>query len=160
MKLTDRTVEAARCPDGRKDALIFDESLKGVRRTAIGIWGAEVTTKQARDKAEALRGQVRDRRDPVSERKVNAAARMAAEGRAKAEAAAAAHTVDVLIGEWTTHHLSAKSVSYRSRVPKELRRALEIWLPAPAYSLKRPDAVKVLARLIQRHSSDSLAGVA
>ena len=29
MKLTDRTVEAARCPDGRKDVLIFDDALKG-----------------------------------------------------------------------------------------------------------------------------------
>ena len=38
MKLTDRTVEAARCPVGRKDALIFDDTLKGfgLRVTAGG----------------------------------------------------------------------------------------------------------------------------
>src|ERR1700721_3872895 len=36
MKLTDRTVEATRCPDGHKDALIFDDTLKG--------FGLRVTT--------------------------------------------------------------------------------------------------------------------
>ncbi len=66
MKLTDRTVEAARCPEGRKDALFFDDALKGfglrvmasgkriflvqyrvnatIRRVPLGQWGAELTT--------------------------------------------------------------------------------------------------------------------
>src|SRR5688500_9747219 len=91
VKLTDRTVAAARCPPGRKDALLFDEALAGfglrvtaggtrtflfqyrsgpkVRRTVLGTFGAELTTTQARKKAEALRGHVREHRDPVAERR-------------------------------------------------------------------------------------------
>ena len=127
MKLTDRTVEAARCPDGRKDALIFDDTLKGfglrvtaggkrmfivqyrvgatVRRTPLGQWGTELTTAQARRKAEALRGQVRDKRDPVAERKAAQVATLAADAQAKAAAARDAYTVDTLIDDWTVHHL-------------------------------------------------------
>lgn len=166
MKLTDRTVEAARCPDGRKDALIFDDTLKGfglrvtaggkrvfivqyrigatVRRTPLGQWGAELTTAQARKKAEALRGQVRDKRDPVAERKAAQAATLAAEAQAKAAAARDAYTVDALIDDWTAHHLSARSASYRARVPAELRRALKAWRAAPAETVGRIDAVRVL----------------
>jgi integrase len=166
MKLTDRTVEAARCPDGRKDALIFDETLKGfglrvtsggkrvfivqyrvgatVRRTPLGQWGVELTTAQARKKAEALRGQVRDKRDPVAERKAAQAAALAAEAQAKAAAARGAYTVDALIEDWTAHHLSSRSASYRARVPAELRRALKAWQAAPAETVGRADAVRVL----------------
>ena len=166
MKLTDRTVEATRCPDGRKDALIFDDVLKGfglritaggkrvfivqyrvgavVRRTPLGEWGTELTTAQARRKAEALRGQVRDKRDPVAERKAAQAATLATEAQAKAAAARDAFTVDALIDDWTTHHLSARSASYRARVPTELRRALKTWLVAPAEAVGRADAVRAL----------------
>jgi integrase len=166
MKLTDRTVEAARCPEGRKDGLLFDDTLKGfglrvtaagrrvfifqyrvgstVRRTPLGEWGVELTSTQARKKAEALRGQVRDRRDPVSERKAKLAATLAAEAEAKAAAASAAYTVDTLIGQWTEHHLATRSPSYRARVPVKLRRALKAWLGVPAESLERTDAVRVL----------------
>jgi integrase len=166
MKLTDRTVEAARCPDGRKDALICDDTLKGfglrvtaggkrifviqyrvgamVRRTPLGEWGAELTTAQARKKAEKLRGQVRDMRDPVAERKAAQAATLAAEAQAKAVAARDAFTVDALIDGWTVHHLSARSASYRARVPAELRRSLKTWLAAPAETVGRADAVRVL----------------
>ena len=166
MKLTDRTVEAARCPDGRKDVLIFDDALKGfglrvtangkrvfliqyrvgqtVRRTPLGQWGAELTTAQARKKAEALRGQVLDKRDPVAERKATRAATLEAEAMARAAAARDAYTVDALIDGWTEDHLSARSLSYRKRVPEELRRALKTWRAAPAGTLERTDAVRVL----------------
>ena len=166
MKLTDRTVEAARCPVGRKDALIFDDTLKGfglrvtaagkrvfviqyrvgktVRRTPLGQWGTELTTAQARRKAEALRGQVLDRRDPVAERKAAQAATLAAEAQAKAAAARDAYTVGTLIDDWTVHHLSVRSASYRLRVPAELRRALKAWLIASANTVDRTDAVRVL----------------
>ena len=38
MKLTDKTVEAAQCPEGAKDKLFFDETLPGfgLRVTASG----------------------------------------------------------------------------------------------------------------------------
>ncbi len=166
MKLTDRAVEAARCPEGRKDILIFDAALKGfglrvtaagkrvfifqyrngakVRRTALGAWGTDLTATQARKKAEGLRGQVRDRRDPVAERRAALAETLVAENAAKAAAAAAGYTVDVLIDNWTEDRLKERSASYRRRVPGELRRALRAWLDTPAEALTRADAVRVL----------------
>ena len=83
MKLTDATIAEMRCPEGKKDAMFFDETLKGfgirvmpnradgrprkvfliqyrvgdkVRREPLGDWGTELTATQARRKAEALRG--------------------------------------------------------------------------------------------------------
>ncbi len=166
MKLTDKTVQDAQCPAGQKDKLFFDEMLPGFglrvtmagarvfilqynigktkRRTTLGAWGTELTTTKARRKAEALRGQVRDRRDPVAERKATQAATMKAEAEAKIAAAAAAYTVETLIADWTAHHLSARSASYAKRVPAELRGALKTWLAAPADSFTRTDAVRVL----------------
>ena len=91
MKLTDRVVGALTCPPGRKDVLFFDDALRGfgvrvaasgsrnflmqyrsgtkVRRIPLGVFGSEITTAQARGKAERIRGEVRDGRDPVAERK-------------------------------------------------------------------------------------------
>lgn len=166
MKFTDTTVASVECPPGKKDVLVFDDTLAGFglrvtasgkrvfilqykvagkgRRTALGTFGTELTTAQARKKAEVLRGQVRDKRDPVAERKAAQAATLAAEAEAKAAAARAAYTVETLIAEWTTHHLAARSESYRKRVPVELRRALKKWLAAPAAKFGRADAVRVL----------------
>jgi len=86
-KLTDRRVASLTCPPGRKDALVFYGALKrfglgvtaagtraflfqyraatGIRRLPIGLFGAEITTAQARARAEKLRSDVRD---PVLER--------------------------------------------------------------------------------------------
>jgi integrase len=166
MKLTDKTVHDAKCPPGRKDALFFDDALPGfglrvtaagrrafiyqyginrtIRRTTLGVWGTEITTTQARRKAEAMRGQVWDRRDPVAERKAALAATLKAEAEARMGAAAAAYTVETLISQWTDHHLSSRSASYRKRVPAELRVALKKWLDAPADAFTRTDAVSVL----------------
>jgi integrase len=159
MRLTDRTVAEARCAAGQKDAMLFDEALPGfglrvtagggrtflfqyrigakVRRVVLGTWGSELTAAAARKKAEALRGQVRDHRDPVAERRAARAAALEAE-------AAAAFTVDALIGQWAASHLAERSASYRARVPGELRRALAPWLAAPAERLTRTDAVRAL----------------
>ncbi|MDT7952562.1 MAG: Arm DNA-binding domain-containing protein, partial [Acetobacteraceae bacterium] len=108
--MTDATIAELRCPDGKKDAMFFDDQLKGfgirvmpnradgqhrkvflmqyradgkVRRETIGDWGSELSTAQARRKAEALRGRVRDGRDPVAERKAAAAARRLAEAESR-----------------------------------------------------------------------------
>lgn len=165
-KLSDKVVAEATCPEGRKDALIFDDALPGfgvritaggkrvfllqyrtgpmVRRVVLGIFGTELTTAQARKKAEALRGQVRDQRDPVAERKAARAATLEAEAAAKAASAAATYTVEKLIEQWTTHHLAERSASYRTATPKTLRAALARWLIAPAASLAQTDAVQVL----------------
>jgi integrase len=115
-----------------------------VRRTTLGVWGAELTVAQARRKAETLRGQVRDRRDPVAERRAQQTATLAAEAAARADAARATYTVDALIGQWTDQHLSGRSASYRARAPRDMRSAMAGWRQTPAASLTRLDAVRVL----------------
>lgn len=165
MKFTEDSVRQATCPAGRKDVMLFDDTLPGfglrvtaggrrifilqyrngpkIRRATIGAWG-EVTVAAARRKAEILRGDVRDRRDPVAERAAKQAATLAAETLAKAAAARVSLTVDALISDWTDNHLVARSISYRSRVPRELRGALSAFLTTPAANLDRAAAVKVL----------------
>ncbi|MBX6743582.1 MAG: site-specific integrase [Acetobacteraceae bacterium] len=160
-------MQATTCPPGRRDILIFDAELAGFglrvtakgtktflfqynagpqvkRRVVIGTFGAEMTTAQARKRAETLRGQVRESRDPVAERRAARAAALEAETRAKAAEAAARYTVPVLIDQWAEHHLSQRSVSYQRRVPRELKAALVEWKAAPAASFAHADAVRVL----------------
>lgn len=169
VKLTDRAVAAAQCPVGRKDMLLFDDVLKGFgvrvmangrrvflfqyneasapggkRRVTLGTFGDELTTIKARRKAEALRGQVRDGRDPSAERRAARAAAQAVEAKAKAAAASAGYTVDAMIGQWEAHHLAERSASYRLRIPREMRAALAEWHNAPAGLFGREDAVRVL----------------
>ena len=169
MKFTDDAILAATCPAGRKDALFFDDGLPGFglrvtaagkrvfivqynvgttkRRTALGEYGADLTLAAARKKATALRGKVLDKHDPVAEQKAAAAARLAAEAEARAKAARDAYTVETLITEWTKHHLSARSESYRDRVPREMRAALNKWVKVSAESLTRADAVRMLDKV-------------
>ena len=166
MKLSDKEVEQAICPPGRKDQLFFDEALKGfgvrvgangkrtfvfqyktagkVWRTTLGTFGTELTTAQARKKAEALRGQVRDARDPIAERRKAKADAAKAAAEERAAKAVAIYTVDRLIEQWTEHHLSERSESYRKRVPSELRRVLKPWLEVSAAAFARTDAVQAL----------------
>ena len=168
-KLTDRAVAAAECPEGRKDVMLFDEALKGFgvrvmssgrkvflfqynepsapsgkRRVTLGTFGDELTTVEARRKAEGLRGQVRDGRDPTAERRAAKAAAQVAEAKARAAAAADAYTVDTLIGQWEAHHLAERSASYKLRIPREMRAALNDWRDVPAARFSREDAVRVL----------------
>jgi integrase len=166
VRLTDKIVAEAQCPAGKKDVLLFDDALPGfglraaasgsrtfifqyrqgstVRRIPLGVWGKELTTAAARKKAETLRGQVRDHRDPVAERRAARAAALAAEAARKAAEALTAYTVAVLIDQWATHHLSERSASYRQRVPQDLRKSLAPWLADSAGSLTRTDAVRAL----------------
>jgi integrase len=170
VKLTDTVAAEAVCPPGRKDVLLFDSELRGFalrvtkaggktfllqyrvasvsRRAVIGTWGAELTAAKARRKAEALRGTVRDHRDPVAERRRVLREQREAEAKAKAEAAAAAaaagFTVARLIEQWAALKLAERSVGYRSRVPRELRAALAEWLAAPAANFTHTAAVQVL----------------
>ncbi|WP_458093773.1 tyrosine-type recombinase/integrase [Roseomonas sp. WA12] len=167
-KLTDAVVKALTCPEGRKDALFFDDELRGfgVRvttggarsfllqynrptggkgRVVLGAFGTELTTTQARRKAEAVRGEVVAKRDVVGERREAAAAARAREAQAKATAASAAYTCEKLVEGWATAHLAQRSASYAARTPREVRAVLgKMWLAAPAASLARADAVALL----------------
>jgi len=166
VKLTDKTVAGISCPEGKKDVLVFDDALSGfgvrvtasgkrsfllqyrsggqVRRIPLGSFGTELTTAQARKKAETLRGQVVDQRDPVAERRAALAKAREEEAAAKAAKAAAVFTVDVLITQWTEHHLAHRSESYRLNMPRMMRQILKPWLSAPAGTLARADAVHLL----------------
>jgi integrase len=166
MKLTDAAIGELQCPPGKKDKTFTDEQLPGFtvrvtaagarvfllqyklgtasKRVVLGTWGAELTAAQARKKAEALRGQVRDARDPVAERKAARAAAVADEAAQKIAKAADSYTVRVLIQQWTDHHLKERSASYQKRVPAELRRVLKEWLDAPAKGFTRANAVHAL----------------
>lgn len=177
MKLTDATVAKLRCPEGRKDALFFDETLKGfgvrvmpdradgrprkvflmqyragpkVRREPLGEWGSELTTAQARRKAEALRGAVRDRRDPVAERRAATAARHAAEAEAKRTGAAEAFTLAKLVTAWETRALSLRRPSYLKEATARVRQGLAPWLERPAGALTRADAAAVLEQVAEQ----------
>jgi len=165
VRLTDDVAKAATCPPGKKDVLIFDAALRGFalrvtaaggrgfllqytvagvrRRATIGEWGV-LTTAQARAKAEALRGQVAEKRDPTAERKQRLAEQRAAEATAKAEQARAAFTVEALIEQWAALHLAERSASYGRRAPADLRASLRAWLVAPAASLDHAATVALL----------------
>ncbi|MFT8243254.1 tyrosine-type recombinase/integrase [Roseomonas sp. BN140053] len=165
-KLSDKVVAALICPPGQKDAVYADSDLKGFcvrvtaqgshifflrykrdglsQRVVLGTFGKELTTAQARKKAETLRGQVRDQRDPIAERKAARSAAVEAEAAARAAAASSTYTVEKLIAQWTTHHLAERSASYREATPKSLRDALHSWRTAPAASLRQADAVQLL----------------
>jgi integrase len=169
MTLTDKTVAAATCPEGRKDVLLFDDRLKGfglrvtaagarsfifqyrvgdkVRRTVLGSFGTELTTTKARAKAEGLRGKVRDKADPVADRRAAQAVALDAERAAKAAAAAARYTVEAHIAQWATLHLAERSASYADRVPRELRAALAEWRKVAAADFAQADAIRTLDKV-------------
>ncbi len=171
LKLTDDSVKGLCCPPGKKDVLVFDNVLKGfgvrvmpnradgshrkvfllqyragdkVRREPLGDWGSELTTAQARRKAEALRGAVRDRRDPVGERKEAEAARRAAQMESKRVAVADAFTLEKLVQAWEERALSLRRASYRKEATARVRQGLAAHLQQPAAAFTRAQAAQAL----------------
>ncbi len=118
-----------------------------VRRETIGDWGSEFSTTQARRRAEALRGQVRDRRDPVAERKAAAAARRTAEAEARLVEAANAFTLRKLVDAWETRSLSLRRESYRKEATARVRQGLATLLNRPADKVSRTEAAKALQEI-------------
>jgi integrase len=168
-KFSDKLVAALNCPAGRKDALFFDGELRGfglrvtsagtrtfifqyraptgVRRMPIGTFGTELTTAQARAKAERLRGEIRDGRDPVAERTATREAAIAANAAAKAAAAEVAFTVRELLKVWDEKHLSTMRESYRQDAKSRLNLHLVGMLDRPASSITRAEVVRQLDRI-------------
>ena len=125
-KLTQRTVEAAKCPPGRKDRLLFDSELRGFglrvtaagsrtflarsstpagkRRVALGAFGV-LTVEEARKRAKSVLGIAADGRDPFVERKAKAAAAQ----KAKAEAE---YSFSALVAEWAKAREGDRRHSY------------------------------------------------
>ena len=177
MKLTDAAIAGLTCPEGKKDVMFFDDQLKGfgirvvpnradgqvrkvfliqyradgkVRRETIGDWGSELTTAQARRRAEALRGQVRDRRDPVAERKAAAAARRLAEAEARlAPRRPDAFTLRKLVEAWESRALSLRREGYRKEATARIRQSLAALIDRPDAKVTRMDAAKALGEVAE-----------
>jgi integrase len=167
MKLTDATVSALRCPEGRKDALVFDGATKGFgvrvqangalvflfryklaglsRRIPLGVFG-EITTAKARKDAERLRGEVLAGRDPWGERKNEAAAVVLAERAARAKRQEAAFTVSALINLYAAKHVAALRPATQRDVLSRLRLHLAPIKDKPAGEIGRRDAADVVDR--------------
>ena len=168
-KLTDRVVASLACPAGRKDAMFFDGTLKGfgvrvskggvrtfifqyrvskgVRRLPIGSFGAELTTSQARAKAEALRGNVRSGGDPVGARRKQRAADIEAEVQSKKRAAIKVFTLRALVTDWDEKHLALLRPSYRNDATGRINLHLADLLDRSAAEIERTEIVRELDRI-------------
>ena len=120
-----------------------------VRRETIGDWGNELSTAQARRRAEALRGQVRDRRDPVAERKAAAAARRLVEAEKRLAEAVDAFTLQKLVDAWEARALSLRRDGYRKEATARVRQSLASLLDRPASKVSRVDAAKALTEIAE-----------
>ncbi len=89
-------------------------------------------------------GQVRDRRDPVAERKAAAAAQRALEGEAKRVAVEDAFTVGKLVDAWEARALSLRREGYRKEATARVRQSLAGLLARPAAKVTRADAATAL----------------
>jgi len=168
-KLSDSLIAALVCPPGKKDVLFFDGDLPGfgvrvtaggkriflfqyraptgVRRMVLGAFGTELTTKQARGKAQIRLGEVRDGRDPEAERRTKRTAEVVAKAEAKVAAAEAAFTLRHLVDEWDAKHLVGMRASYRSDAVGRLQRHLGQLLELPAAEVTKAQAVRELDRI-------------
>ena len=167
VKLTDASLAGMSCPEGRKDALVFDAIEPGfgvrltadgkrvmlfqyragdaVRRYRIGVWGqGGLTAAKARKEAERLRGLVHSGQDPAAERKATRAATLATERAGRAAAAVEAFTFGKLVDAWETKGLAHRRESYAADATTRLRAYFATWLERPASAITRADALAVL----------------
>ena len=170
MKLTQRRIGLLECPEGKKDALVFDGEQKGLgvrvtasgaksylaqyalagskRRVPLGSCGA-ISLAAARDATKAILGDVAKGRDPAAERKE-------AELKAKREAL----TLNGLIEQWAALHLSGKRANYSAAAVSALRRTFARRLEAPAADLDRAAAVRALDDLAKNGKVQMAASTA
>ncbi|MGG5823954.1 tyrosine-type recombinase/integrase [Falsiroseomonas sp. HW251] len=163
--MTDDVVADLRCPEGRKDTLVFCSGMKGFgvrvqsngvktflfryklagisRRMPLGTFG-ELTTAKARKEAERLRGLVLSGRDPWGERKRDAAATAVAEREARVRSAAAAFTVSALIDLYAEKHVAKLRPATQRDVLSRLRLHLRPIADEPANSIGRAEAARVV----------------
>ena len=160
MKLTEGRIRDLVCPDGRKDALVFDEEQAGLgvratgkarkgslagktylvqypyagdkRRVPLGSCSA-ISLAMARNSARRIMGAVAAGKDPAAERK-------AAALQAKRDAL----TLGALIDQWAKLHLATRRANYSTAAVGALRRSFARRLEAPAADLDRPAVVRVL----------------
>ncbi len=157
-KLTEKTVEAAACPAGKKDVLLFDSETRGfglrisskgnktfiaqyraagaVRRVVLGKFGV-LTVDGARRKAKVTLGAAADGRDLAAEQKAKDTA-------AKKAASDAAFTFGALVTQWAAAREGDRRPSYLSEAVKCCNRNLPTWRDRPAGSITVREAVRAL----------------
>jgi integrase len=159
MKLTLNRIAGLKCPEGKRDMLVFDDEQRGLgvrvtasggktylaqygwhgrkRRIPLGSCGA-LSLAKARDAVRAIMGDVARGIDPAAERK-----------KAKAHEAL---TLAALLSDWQALHLASKRPKYAAEAVRALRNAFSRYLDLPAADLNRAIAVKALDAMARRGS--------
>jgi integrase len=157
MRFKDKTVAGFACPPGRKDVLVFDDTLRGFavrvtaaggrsflfqytlggtrRRLPLGEFGT-ITTAAARKQAELFRGQVATGRDPWAER----------------QAAVAVQRVEVttfgdVVTAWRDKVLSHRRDAYTRDAVNRLSNYYRDWWTRTATSISRSEVIARIDRL-------------
>jgi integrase len=167
MKLTLNRVDGLKCPEGKRDMLVFDDEQRGLgvrvtasggktylaqysfqgqkRRIPLGSCSA-VSLAKARDAVRAIMGDVAKGIDPATERK-----------KAKAHGAL---TLKALLSDWQALHLSGKRPRYAAEAVRAVRNAFSRYLDLPAADLDRATAVKTLDAMARKGSASMAARTA
>ena len=166
MKLTLNRIDGLKCPQGKRDMLVFDDEQRGlgVRVTASGgktylaqyNWHGQkrriplgncnaVSLAKARDAVRVIMGDVAKGVDPAAVRKKAAA-------EARRNAAHEALTLAALLSDWQALHLAGKRPSYAAETVRALRNAFSRYLDLPAAELDRATAVKTLDAMARKGS--------
>jgi integrase len=157
-KLTQKTVEDAVCPEGKREVLLFDSVTRGfglrvgkggtktfiaqyrtagaVRRVVIGTFGV-LAVEDGRKRAKVILGAAADGRDVVAEKKEK-------EEAAKAKAEDSAFTFGAMVEKWAAARKGDRRPSYLSEAVKCCTRNLSEWKDRPASSITVKDAVRRL----------------
>jgi hypothetical protein len=167
MKLTLNRIEGLKCPEGRRDMLVFDDEQRGLgvrvtasgsktflaqyswhggkRRIPLGSCGA-VSLAKARDAVRAIMGDMARGIDHAAERK-----------KARAHDAM---TLGALLSDWQALHLASKRPKYAQEAVRALRNAFSRYLDLPANDLSRATAVKTLDAMARKGSVSMAARTA
>jgi integrase len=167
MKLTLNRIDGLKCPEGKRDVLVFDDQQRGLgvrvtaggsktylaqysfhglkRRIPLGSCSA-VSLAKARDAVRAIMGDVAKGIDPAAERK-----------KAKVHGAL---TLKALLSDWQALHLSGKRPRYAAEAVRAVRNAFSRYLDLPAADLDRATAVKTLDAMARKGSAAMAARTA
>jgi integrase len=159
MKLTLNRIDSLKCPEGKRDMLVFDDEQRGlgVRVTASGSktylaqynWHGQkrriplgscsgLSLAKARDAVRAIMGDVAKGIDPAAERK-----------KARAHEAL---TLAALLSDWQALHLAGKRPRYAAEAVRAVRNAFSRYLDLPAADLDRSTVVKTLDAMARKGS--------
>jgi integrase len=167
MKLTLNRIAGLKCPEDKRDMLVFDDEQRGLgvrvtagggktylaqynrhgqkRRIPLGSCSA-LSLAKARDAVRAIMGDVAKGIDPAAERK-------------KARAYEAL-TLSALLSDWQVLHLAARRPSYAAEAVRALRSGFRRYLDLPAANLSRATVVKRLDSMARQGRSAMAARTA